>query len=69
MAKNHTAIGRKTNPKWCASVSIMKKLIFNGSVTNLEKTASTEPRTPYYVLIFVPLRTLKQFLAKKIKEV
>ena len=36
-AKNRTAIGRKTDPRRCASVLIMKKLISIGSVINLKK--------------------------------
>ena len=35
-AKNRTAIGRKTDPRRCASVPIMKKPISIGSVINLE---------------------------------
>ena len=36
-AKNRTTIGRKTDPRQCASVPIMKKPISIGSVINLEK--------------------------------
>ena len=36
-AKNRTVIGRKTDPKQCASVPIMKKPISISSVINLEK--------------------------------
>ena len=36
-AKNRTAIGRKTDLRWCASIPIMKKPISIGSVINLEK--------------------------------
>ena len=36
-AKNRTAIGRKTDPRRCASVPIMKKPISISSVINLEK--------------------------------
>ena len=48
-AKNRTAIGRKTDPRRCASVPIMKKSISIGSVINLEKNSPYRTaHTPTY---------------------
>ena len=41
---NSTAIGQKTNPRRCASVSITKKPIFIGLIINLEKNCPHKGR-------------------------
>ena len=46
---NRTAIGSKTDPRWCALVPIMKKPISIGSVINLEKNRPYRTaHTPIY---------------------
>ena len=48
-AKNRTAIGRKTDPRQCASVPIMKKPISISLVINLEKNLHYQTtHTPNY---------------------
>ena len=71
--KNRTAIVRKTDPKWYASVLIMRKLIPIDSVTNLRKnranrtahtlkllhTKGPPSRTSFYRSIWDPFILLK----------
>ena len=66
-AKNRTAIDRKTDPRRCASVLIMKKLISFGSIINLEKNHHYRTaHTPNYRSLKCHYRLLKTPLSGSI---
>ena len=65
--KNRTAICRKTNPKWYASILIMRKPTSIGSVINLAKhradrTAHTSTSSLTFLLAMLVSQLVPQFV-------
>ena len=70
--KNRTAICRKTNPKWYASILIMRKPTSIGSVINLAKhradrTAHTSTSSLTFLLAMLVSQLVPQFVLQLVQ--